>query len=235
MAMNFEAIAQGREPEESTPPATVPMDLETVKVGLVAAYSDELDGLVSRAAAHEVNNDADEVTAIEMAGQAKTWKKKMDEERKNIIKEPDAFVRGVNALCLTFKTQFVEIEQGLKQKVSSFGWKKELGRRKQIRAEEAERARLQKKIEAEAKKAKVDAPPPPPKVVVKKQTVVRTTSGASSHLRTEWKMTEIVDFAEVPDEYKAINAKQVTAAIRAGVRQISGLTIEEVPITILKA
>lgn len=43
-----------------------------------------------------------------------------------------------------------------------------------------------------------------------------------------WKMTEILDFAAVPDEFKMIDEKKINAAIRAGITEIPGLKIEKV-------
>lgn len=235
--MDFEAAAEGRQPEaEPLPVVAAPMDLETIRVDLKAVYDDQINKMVDVAEDHQVTDQASEVKAVEMAGSVKSWLKRLDEERRNIISEPDGFTRGVNGLCRTFKARLSEIEGGLKKKIGDFQWKKEIERRKRERLAREEQEKLQRKIAAEAKKAKVDPPPPPPPPPVeKKETVTRTESGASAHIRTEWKMTEIIDFAKVPDEYKALDAKQVNAAIKAGVRNIPGLTIKEIPITVLRA
>lgn len=219
--------------ETITHPA--PLDLEVVKTALKVAYSQQISDMAEQAKAFDVSDDETEKGAIVMAGQAKKLLKAMDDKRKQIIAEPDEFVRGVNGIAKMFRDQLAEIETGLKKKVSDYGWKKELERRAEGKRLKEEAEALQKKIDAEAKKAGVEAPPPPPAPVIKKETVTRTESGSSAHLRTEWKMTGIVDFKAVPDEYKELNTKAVNAAIKAGTRNIPGLKIEEVPTTVLRA
>ena len=108
-------------------------------------------------------------------------------------------------------------------------------RRKREKAAEEAAAKLQKQVEKEAKKAGVEAPTIVPAPVEKKETVTRTDSGASAHIRTEWKCTAVEDFAKVPDQYKILHDPTVNAAIKSGVHNIPGLKIEEVPITVLRA
>lgn len=231
--MDFEAIAEDRKPTEELLVA-VPMDIETVKIGLKAAYDAEINQLLAIADAQEITNEDSEKKAIEIAAQAKMFLKRMDEERKKIISAPDAFVRGVNKLVKVFKDKIGPVEISLKKKITDFQWKIELKRREAERKAQEEYAKLQKKIEAEAKKKKVEAPPPPPPPVIKRETVTRAESGASSHIRTEWKMTEIEDFSKVPDDYKTLDTKKVNATIKAGIYTIPGLKIEEVPTTVLR-
>jgi hypothetical protein len=233
----FETVAEGKEVEQGgVLTIAQPMDLETVRVSLKAAYEDVIDSLLVLADEHQVTDEESEKRAVEMAGQAKTFFKRMEEERKRIIQEPGEFVAGVNKICKPWKESIDKIVKNLKGKVASFQWKKELARRERERKAREEHEKLQRKIAAEAKKKKVEAPAPPPAPPVeKKQTVTRTESGATAHIRTEWKMVETVNFAEVPDEYKALNMKQVNAAIKAGIHNIPGLKIEEVATPVLRA
>ena len=235
--MDFASVTENREPKPAPQVVATyqPLDLEAVQMGLRAAYDDGINRLVDMANAHEVTDEDSEKTAIEMAGQAKTFLKRLEEERKRNIAEPDTFVRGVNKLCKGFKDKIASIESGLKQKVGQFQWKKELDWRKREREAAEAAEKLEKQVEAEAKKAGVEAPIMPPAPVEKKETVTRTESGASAHIRTEWKCTKVLDFAKVPDQYKILHDPTVNAAIKSGVRKIPGLQIEEVPVTVLRA
>ena len=233
--MDFEAVAKGETPQETGVIPIKPMDLEAVKLNLKAAYDGAIDNLVETADAHQVTDDDTEKAAIEMAAASKRLNKGIETERKAQIAEPDAFVRGLNGLCRGFRDRLAKIESGLKVKIGNHQYKKELERRKRVLAAEKEAERLRKEAAKEAKKAKVEPPAiefvP---VVVKKETVTRTDSGASAHIRMSWKMTEIVDFKKVPDEYKELDTKKVNAAIKAGTLQIPGLKIEEVADTVLR-
>jgi hypothetical protein len=241
MIFDFSAVASGKKPkhmpklEEKEIVAVPAMDLEAIKNGLKAAYDDEIDTLMLASQAHEIIDEASERTAIEMAGQAKIFLKRMDDERKKIIQEPDNFVRGVNKVVKVFRDKISAIETELKKKVGDFQWKKELEHRKREKAAQEAARKLQEQVEKEAKEAGVEAPVIVPAPVEKKETVTRTDTGASAHIRTEWKLTEVLDFSKVPDDYKVLNDKQVNAAIKAGIRNIEGLKIEEVPITVLRA
>lgn len=235
--MDFASVTENREPKpEPQVLATYqPLDLEAVQMGLKAAYDDEINRLVDVADALQVLDEDSEKVAIEMAGQAKTFLKRLEEERKRNIADPDTFVRGVNKLCKTFKDKIASIESGLKKKVGDFQWKKELDRRKREKAAQEAAIKLQQQVEKEAKKAGVEAPVITPAPVEKKETVTRTDSGASAHIRTEWKCTEVLDFAKVPDDYKMLNEQKVKAAIKSGVHNIPGLKIEETATTVLRA
>jgi hypothetical protein len=235
MKFNFEAIADGKELAVSQAPNTNQPTLESVSLALKESYSARLDSLLSIAQAHEVKDDESEKKAIEMAGQAKTLLNSLDAERRESIKEPDAFVRGVNKLCKVFKDKIATIQSDLKKKVGDFQWRKELDRRKREKEAREAAEKLQKQVEKEAKEAGVEAPVVAPAPVEKKETVTRTDSGASAHIRTAWKMTEITDFSAVPDKYKMLDERAVKIAIQGGATNIPGLKIEEVATTVLRA
>lgn len=236
--LDFEAVANGKNPERRKETAVVPvkpMDLEAVRTGLKAAYDADIDKLMVIAEAHEVTDDESEKAAIEMVAQAKRLEKALDTKRKGVIEKPDGFVRGINGLCRGFRDRLITIEKGLKPKIGNHQYKKEIERRKREKAAEAAAEKLRKQAAKDAKKAGVEAPPidivP---VVEKKETVTRTDSGASAHIRMSWKMTTVEDFTKVPDEYKELNMKQINAAIKAGIRNIPGLKIEEVADTVMR-
>lgn len=225
--MDFAAIARNEE--------VTTQDVESTKLALKQAYGVKIKGIVDEAEAHQVTDIDSEKQAVEMAGQASTLLKALEKQRKDVIGDADTFVRDVNKFCKGFKDSIELAVRTLKKKIGDFQWKKELERRKQEEVARKAAEKLKKQVEKEAKKAGVE--PPPIDVVapvIKKETVTRSESGATAHIRTEWKMTEIVDFAKVPNQYKELNTKAINAAIKSGIRNIAGLKIEEVASTVLR-
>ena len=167
------------------------------------------------------------------AAEAKSLADRLDSERKEHIKEPDTFVRGLNAFVKSFrdvltnpknKSGLVEIA---KTKIGQYQYQKELERRKKEEAARKAQEKLQAEMNKEAKKAGVEAPELPPVVLPEKQEAIRTGSG-SAHMQTEW-VHELTDITKVPAEYLMVDDRKVKAAIKAGIRNISGLEIKEVP------
>lgn len=233
--MDFASVALGREPEPEQALVVVqPMDLESVKQSLKATYDDQINNLVALAESHEVTDEGTEKKAIEIAGQAKTFLKRMDEERKRIIQEPGEFVSGVNKLVKVFKDRVLIIESGLKKKVGDFQWKKELDRRKREKEALEAARKLQEQVKEEAKAAGVEAPVVIPAPVEKKETVTRADSGASAHIRMQWTY-KIINESKIPREYLIPNERKIKASINAGTRNIDGLEIFEEPVTVLKS
>lgn len=115
----------------------------------------------------------------------------------------------------------------LKKKISAYQAKIELERRKQEDLAKKAAEDLQKKINAEAEKAGVEAPTVPAPVIPKQETVVRTETGTSSYQVKSWKC-RIVDASLVPRQYCEPSTKLLNDAVKLGVREIPGCVIEEI-------
>jgi hypothetical protein len=216
------------EPAPAPGAITIP-DLEALKRSLVGRYGPSVDNMKAVADSHRVIDDESEVRAIEMIAQAKKLTKAIDDKRKVLIKDADEFVRGINGLCNSlYKATLADIVTTLKGRAGEYAQRKELERRKREKAKEDALKRAQEVINQEAAAAGVEAPIVAPMPPEKKETTVRTAEGTSS-TRLVWKMTGITDFSKVPDEWKTLDTQKVNAAIKAGVREIPGITIEEVP------
>lgn len=207
-------------------PAGRQMTLESVVMLLKHNYEDAINGAVEKALAHKVVDDKSEAGAIEMAGQAKRLFNALEVERKEKIKEQDAFVRTVNGLCKAFKDKLVKIEYDLKQKITRYSQIKEARRREEERKLKEEAEKIQRQLELDAKKKNIEPPPPPPPPVVKRETVTRTDSGVAAYTTSRW-VYRIHDINKIPREWLMIDDKKVRNAISAGVRSIEGLIIEE--------
>ena len=75
--------------------------------------------------------------------------------------------------------------------------------------------------------AEVQTIDPEPYAPIEQENTIRASNGASANVRKTWKAT-VVDPFEVPREYLAINEKAINAAVKAGVREIPGVVIEQV-------
>lgn len=212
--------------------AGLPLDIEAAKTHF-AGYKRRIEDLHKEVVAFEIKTDEDAAELTTKAGEAKKLADQLDTERKEKIKEPDSFVRSLNSFVKGFrdiltqpkaKTGIVEIA---KAKIGLYQYEKELERRKQEEAARKARADLQKKMDEEAAAAGVQAPELPPVVLPEAKEAIRTGSG-SAHMQTEWKH-HLIDIEKVPSKYLVVDDRKVKLAIKAGIRQIPGLEIKEVP------
>ena len=210
------------------------LDIERAKTHF-AGYKRQIEALKKEVQEFEIKTDADAAELTKKANEAKQLAGRLDDERKDQIKEPDSFVRSLNSFVKSFRDILTEpkkktgLVQIAEQKVSNFLFQKELERRKKEKEAQDAQKKLQAEMDAEAKEAGVTAPQLPPAVLPTKQEPIRTGAG-SAHLQTEW-VHELKNIAEVPHEYTMLDDKKVKAAIKAGIREIPGLEIKEVPKT----
>lgn len=97
----------------------------------------------------------------------------------------------------------------------------ELRRRRATR--EAQERAAKARQEAEEAQQREIAAKSAPALAVATPTALAGVSG-----RTEWKATEILDKSKVPDEYLIVDMKKINAVVKAGVREIPGVKIEQV-------
>lgn len=196
-------------------------------------YEDEIQKWSLKATELEVEDDVTNATATEMTAQVAGLLKQLDDQRKEIIKTPDDYVRSVNSFVRGFKVKLESIVKDLKAKVGDYGYKLELKRREDERKMQKAAAKKQAKLDAEAKKMKVEPVQMPVMVAPKKPEPVRTESGTAS-TRYEWDC-EVVDIALVPRAYLEFNKTPAMYAIKSGgLRDIPGLRIFEKPIVTIR-
>jgi hypothetical protein len=226
--------------EEIEPSGPIPMlpagidfsvVMDRIKVEL-KPYSDQIDQMVQLAQNHAVTDEDTEKAAVSMGVQAKKLKGTIESKRKEVVKNPNEFVKSVNSFCKGFTDRLGSIETGLKGKISDYQYRIELERRKA--EEEARKAQmeLQRQMDEEAKKAGVEAPKLPDPVIPEKSKSTRTEDGSASQ-RKEWTF-EIEDEAKVPREYLVLDTQKVRTAVRMGVREIPGIKIYERTTTVFR-
>lgn len=243
MGMTFPTgVPAKKEAPKKVPPttqATLPVPMATLDLEAarrqIAAYKEEIARIQTLADELVVDDEITAKKAVEIGSHAKKFVKELEATRKAIINEPYTFVQKVNASTKPFKEAGEAIERTCKTKHGAYLYKKDLERREQEKKAQDEAKKLQEKLDKEAADKGLE-PVTIPTLVVNQEgpVMTRTEDGASGSIRKVWKLKEVADFSQVPDQYKEINEKAVNAAIKAGVREIPGLVIEEVPVSVFR-
>lgn len=220
--MNFVGEAEGVPSTEIGPV----LSLDMVKPGF-HEYIEQAERMVRDADAVVVQNDETLKFAVSLGGEAKKIVKLIEAKKKEVTADASAYVKAVGGFCKIFTERLDAVERGLKKKISDYQYKVELERRKQEEAARKAAADLQKKIDAEAKKAGVEAPIVAAPVIPKQESAVRTETGTSAYQVKRWVCT-VVDANAVPREYCEPDMKKLNDAVKMGTRIIPGCAIEEV-------
>jgi hypothetical protein len=209
-----------------------PFDLDTVKEKF-APYREALEQMQKQAESHEVKDDETLTQATTMAGEAKRLAKKADNLRKDLIADHNEFVKKVNGFTKQFTDPLGAIEAGLKRKIGNYQYQQELQRREDERKAREEAEALQKKLDAEAKEKNVEPVHIQAPVMPTAPKVSRGEDGSSASIRKVWTF-EIQDPAAVPREYCVPDPKLIREAVKAGIREISGVRVFEDVQTVLR-
>lgn len=207
-----------------SPAAYNPYDLTPVRVKL-APYDAEIDRMVAQAESLTVSDDATNAVAVEMGLQAKKIDAAIERVRKELVLDPNEYVKSVNGLAKGFQSRLSSIVASMRGKIGAYAQRQEMERRKAVEAARKAQAELQTKIDDEAKAANVEPVQVAAPVILKQQTVVRTEAGSASQ-RKVWKH-EIEDEAKVSREYLMVDEAKVRQAVKQGVREIPGIRIFE--------
>jgi len=190
-----------------------------------ADYEGKLEEMADKADAFEVTDEQSAQLATTYMAQATALKKEIDNLRKTVIAEAKTFFDSVNTFVRPFTSSLDKIIGGLKTKFGDYQLDVEMKRREEEKRAQDAAAKKQAEIDKAAKKAGIDPVTMPKPVLPKKQGPTRTGFGSAS-TRTK-KYFEVTDFSKLPDEYKSINTKALTAAVTAGIREIPGATLKE--------
>jgi chromosome segregation ATPase len=110
------------------PGSVVDLNLDGAKRAL-KVFDGEIARWESDAKALTVNSDETAATATEMTGQVKRLAKQIDDERKEIIAEPDSYVRKVNGFVKPLQDRLKALESYIKRKFAEYAYQVELERR----------------------------------------------------------------------------------------------------------
>jgi hypothetical protein len=183
--------------------------------------------LLTRAREIDIVDDASDMEAKQFLVQVTTARKRWDELRHWFVDPQNAYIKAINNLFKAQAAPVDEAESILRGKVSAYFRAKQDAARK-------EQERLRKLAEArnarQAAKAEANGTEPPPAIfplptVAVPEKTTHTESGSVT-LRKRWTF-EIVDPAQVPDEYKTVDERKIGAVVKAGIRNIPGVYIFE--------
>lgn len=193
---------------------------------VLAMFDAEIVIMEGEAAAFDVKTDDDAREATERVGRVKSFIKRFDDRRKEIIADADSFVRKVNQAVKPKRDRLFAIERRYKQLLGDHAHRVEIARREMIRRQEEERAKLQAALDKEAAEKNVEPViVAAPVAVPTKQGPTRSESATASTVMV-WDF-EVVDPAKVPRMYLAVDPAAIRAAIKAGIREIDGVKIFE--------
>lgn len=212
----FESAAQGF--------VLNPTDITAARKAL-QIFGDQVGAMEHEAKELTVNSRETAITATEMTGQVKRLAKQIDTRRKDIIEEPDGFVRKVNAFVKPMTDRLKALEELLKRKIGDFSYQQELQRREIERRQREEAAKLQAELDAQAKAANVEPVLVVPVAVPERREPTRSDTAVASTVMV-WDF-EVQDPAAVPRPYLAVDEAAIRAAVRGGIREIPGVRIFE--------
>lgn len=161
MSLNFAEVAEERDGEIVE--AEYPEAGEVVQSGTVldlAVIRPKFDdyakeaGRIRKEAKDLVVQDQESLNiAVMLGGNAKKIGKAIELKRKEIIAEPQEFVKGVNAICKIITDSLDEAERTAKGKISQYQARVEMERRERERKAREEAEALQRKLDAEVAEA----------------------------------------------------------------------------------
>lgn len=220
--MDFSAVVNEEQVKTIRPPATPILDLDVAKRDL-SPYREQIANMVASAMALTVDCEETNAMAVELGTQAKKLNRMIEAQKKQITEIPNDFVKAVRNFCKAFQDDLIRIEKITKKKVNIYQNKLELEQRKAEEKARKATQELQRKINKEAEKAGVEAPKIETPIMPEPPKVTRTDSG-SSYIRKEWTF-EIINPKSIPREYMKVDEQAIRKAVKAGVREISGVRI----------
>ena len=236
MTLDFSQVAESKakpKKEKSKSLAIVPkLDIKKAQAQF-AEYSQAIDGVVEEAQALQVIDDPSNKIAVTIGTQAKKLYNEIEKKRKEITEDPNTFVKSVNNFAKDFTVRLKDIETNLKQKISNYQYKQEMARREAERLSREEAAKLQVKLDAEAKKKHIEAPVVSAPIIPKVDSVTRTEDGGRSFQKPRW-VARIIDASKVTREYCIPSQSLINDAVKMGVRSIEGVEIKEEMSTVFR-
>ena len=194
----------------------------------LGAYRDQVKMIVTMCRSMQVTNDEENAKAAEVIGEVKTLLKRIETQRKKIVKPFNSFVKMVNTFSKTFTGPLTDAEKHLRNIIGRYAFHQE----QQRRAREAELRRKmaeeQRRLEEEAKKAGFQ-PVKLPDMHIPARTGTTRTEASTVSTKMKWAYM-VTDKSKLPVEYILPDDKAIKRAISAGVRDIPGVKIFEEPV-----
>lgn len=220
-------MEQAQEAQYEEPREVVHLDDLAVAKAQFAAITALVDRITTDAEAIEITDDDRLNYAVAVTGECRKVVKAFEAKRKEVTANAEGFIKSVRGFVGQFTDRLEDAAKCVQQKIVAYRSAVELKRREQEALARKAAADMQKKLNAQAKKAGVEAPEVPVPIVPAQKTAVRTESGTTAYEVKRWICT-VIDAGAVPREYCEPAKKLLDEAVRIGVREIPGCKIEEV-------
>jgi len=191
-------------------------------------YDVEFQKMAEAAKAILIENEETSKAALTLAAESKRLAKRIEDAQDALIEKEQSWIKRVKGFAKPYLEKLAGIEAAIKQKIKDYSARVELERRKAEEAARKATEELQKKLDAEAKAAGVEAPKIelpliPPK---KDAGTVRDETGATAYQKSVW-LFEVVDTKLLPWEMMMPDEKKIRKAVQMGARVIPGIKIWE--------
>ena len=214
--MDWDSVAVPEHGENAL--LVIRQDLRSKFLGLLEEVETEAQSL-------KVDSQASASEATAIVGRTKRLASDLEKERKRLIEDAQAFVKGVNDTVRPFTDVCKRIKDTLTQQLNEYTAFQKM---EQMKAEALGRKAIedaQKRLNRDAKKLGVEAPVIQAPTTGIKAEVIRTETG-TSYGRAVWDF-RLIDIRDVPSQFLILDEKLIRAAIRAGARTIPGIEIYE--------
>lgn len=128
------------------------LDLDLIRPRF-AEYKSEAERIVEDANSMTVQDQDSLNIAVMIGGSAKKIAKSIDLQRKQIIQEPQEFIKSVNSICKAITDSLDKAESTAKIKIGQYQARVEMERRERERKAMEEAEALQRKLDAEVAEA----------------------------------------------------------------------------------
>jgi len=205
-----------------------PFDLTVAKKEF-EIYRKKIEQIKLDANAFEVTDPPSNDLAVTMMGQARRISKAVTTLKDEKLKPHNEFRTQLISFAKAFSSPLEDAVSILKKKTEHFAYQEILKKRAREKEEMEAARKRQQAMDAEAERAGVQTvimPQVPVDQEMKVQT--RTETGSSLSITLEWHGI-IMDAGIVPREYCVPDQKKIDEAVKAGLREMPGVEIKEVP------
>lgn len=211
-----------------------PFDIEAAKIDF-EPYRKKIAEMKHQAELFEVTDAVSNDMAITMMGQARNLSKAINGLKDEKLKPHNQFRTQLIGFAKSFTGALEDSVRMLRKKTEDYAYQQVIEQRKREKAEREAAQKRQAEMDRQAQEAGVESIHLPEVPVDQGNKVqVRTETGASISVQLEWK-GQIVDPDQVPREYCSPDQKKIDEAVKAGVREMAGVEITEVPKSRLRA
>ena len=205
-----------------------PFDLAAAKQDF-EQYRHKIEQMKSDAMSFDVTDPDTNDLAVTMMGQARQISKAITQIKDKKLRPHNEFRTKLISFAKTYTHPLEDVVRILKGKTEQYAYQQIVAQRAKEKAEREAAEKRQRELDAQAEAAGVETIALPQMPVDQDNKVqTRTETGSSLNITLVWHGT-IVNPEQVPREYCVPDQKLIDKAVAAGVREIAGVEIKEVP------